>query len=131
MGLTTWKNAPSGRITRADVTVAKNYLAEDEIKALERVVTMYLDYAENQAARSIPMRMRDWVEKLDAFLQFNEYQILRDAGRVTHEVAKQLAESEYGKFRCVEDRTYVSDFEKAVKEIAAPVAKPRKRKAGK
>jgi hypothetical protein len=135
MGLTTWKNAPSGRITRADVSVAKNYLAEDEIKALERVVTMYLDYAENQAARRIAMRMQDWVEKLDAFLQFNEYQILRDAGRVTHEVAKQLAESEYDKFRSAEDRAYVSDFEKAVKKIAAPDTKarttgPRKRKAG-
>jgi hypothetical protein len=96
---------------------------------------MYLDYAENQAARRIAMRMQDWVEKLDAFLQFNEYQILRDAGRVTHEVAKQLAESEYDKFRSAEDRAYVSDFEKAVKEIAAPDTKarttgPRKRKAG-
>ena len=93
MGLTTWKNAPSGRITRADVSIAKNYLGEEEIKALERVVTMYLDYAENQAARRIPMRMKDWAEKLDAFLQFNEYKILRDAGRVSHELAKQLAES--------------------------------------
>jgi hypothetical protein len=137
MGLTTWKNAPSGRITRADVSVAKNYLAQDEIKALERVVTMYLDYAENQAARRIAMRMQDWAEKLDAFLQFNEYQILRDAGRVTHAVAKHLAESEYDKFRSVEDRAYVSDFENAVKavnsmESTAPDKKtrPRKRKAG-
>ncbi len=131
MGLTTWKSAPAGRIARADVQVAKNYLAEDEIQALDRVVSMYLDYAENQAARRIPMHMRDWVEKLDAFLQFNEYDILRDAGRVTHEVAKQLAESEYDKFRQIEDRAYVSDFESAVKEIAAPGRRPRKRKTGK
>jgi hypothetical protein len=126
MGLTTWKNAPVGRITRADVSVAKNYLAEDEIKALERIVSMYLDYAENQAARRIAMRMRDWADKLDAFLQFNEYEILRDAGRVTHEVAKGLAEAEYDKFRSIEDRSYVSDFEKAVKAIAPPEEKRRK-----
>ena len=128
MGLTTWKNAPEGRITRADVSVAKNYLAEDEIKSLERIVSMYLDYAENQATRRIAMRMQDWVGKLDAFLQFNEYEILRDAGRVTHEVAKKLAESEYEKFRRAEDQAYVSDFEKAVKQLAAPAPK-KKRKA--
>jgi len=124
MGLKTWKNAPAGRITRADVSVAKNYLAEDEIKSLERIVSMYLDYAENQAARQIPMRMQDWAAKLDAFLQFNEYEILRDAGKVTHEVAKRLAESEYEKFRRAEDQNYVSDFEKAVKQIAAPGKSP-------
>ncbi len=129
MGLTTWKNARAGRITRADVSVAKNYLAEDEIKALDRIVSMYLDYAENQATRRIPMRMQDWVGKLDAFLQFNEYPILRDAGRLSHEVAKQLAETEYDKFRRVEDQIYVSDFEKAVKQISAPNQKPRKKKA--
>ncbi len=120
MGLTTWKNAPTGRITRADVSIAKNYLAEEEIKSLERIVSMYLDYAENQAARRIPMRMQDWVNKLDAFLQFNEYEILRDAGRVAHEVAKRLAEAEYEKFRRAEDKSYVSDFEKAVKAIGSP-----------
>lgn len=118
MGLTTWKNAPKGRITRADVSVAKNYLAEDELESLERIVSMYLDYAENQASRHIAMRMQDWVAKLDAFLQFNEYDILRDAGRVAHEVAKNLAETEYEKFRLVEDQSYVSDFERAVKQIA-------------
>lgn len=120
MGMTTWKNAPEGRITRSDVATAKNYLSAEEIQALDRIVSMYLDYAENQAARGIPMRMQDWIGKLDAFLQFNEYQILRDAGRITHELAKQLAESEYDKFRRIEDRDYVSDFEKAAKEIAAP-----------
>lgn len=124
MGLTTWKNAPEGRITRADVSVAKNYLAEHEIKALERIVSMYLDYAENQATRRIAMRMQDWVGKLDAFLQFNEYEILHDAGRVTHEVAKRLAETEYEKFRRAEDQAYVSDFERAVKQIAPAEKSP-------
>ena len=80
MGLQTWKNAPKGKILKTDITVAKNYLIEKEIKELERIVTMYLDYAENQAARQIPMKMQEWVERLDAFLQFNEYQILKDAG---------------------------------------------------
>ena len=92
MGLTTWKNAPQGKILKSDVSIAKNYLIEGEIKELERIVTMYLDYAENQAARQIPMRMADWVAKLDAFLKFNEYEVLTGAGRVSAEVAKQLAE---------------------------------------
>jgi hypothetical protein len=110
MGLKTWKNAPRGRIQQADVTVAKNYL-EDEIKALERIVSMYLDYAENQAAPQIPMSMADWVEKLDAFLKFNEYDVLRNAGEVSHEVAKELAEQQYESFRTVQDRSFESDFE--------------------
>ena len=126
MGLTTWKNAPDGRITRADVSIAKNYLAEEEIKALERIVTMYLDYAENQAQRRIAMRMKDWVAKLDAFLQFNEYEILRDAGRVTHEVAKRLAETEYEKLRQAEDRAYLSDFERSMQQQLASAPSPRK-----
>lgn len=124
IGLTTWKNAPTGRIGRADVSIAKNYLNEGEIKSLERIVSMYLDYAENQAARQIPMRMRDWAAKLDAFLQFNEYEILRDAGKVAHEVAKRLAESEYEKFRGAEDQTYVSDFERAVKQLTPGAVPP-------
>lgn len=82
MGLQTWKHAPTGKILKTDVSVAKNYLIEKEIKELERVVTMYLDYAENQAARQIPMKMTEWILKLDAFLQFNEYQILKDAGKI-------------------------------------------------
>lgn len=117
MGLQTWKNAPHGKILKTDVAVAKNYLIEKEIKGLERIVSMYLDYAENQAARQIPMKMRDWVEKLDAFLKFNEYEVLSNAGSVSAEVAKQLAEKEYEKFRVVQDREYVSDFDRAVKEL--------------
>ncbi len=116
MGLTTWKNAPAGKILKSDVSVAKNYLTETELSALNRVVTMYLDYAENQAARQIPMKMQDWVEKLDAFLRFNEYDILQDAGKVSHEIAKTLAEKEYEKFRVQQDETYESDFDRAVKK---------------
>lgn len=117
MGLQTWKNAPSGKILKSDIGVAKNYLAEKEIKELERIVSMYLDYAENQAARQIAMKMSDWVEKLDAFLQFNEYQILKDAGTIRHDVAITLAEKEYEKFRVVQDQNFESDFEKEVKKL--------------
>lgn len=115
MGLKTWKNAPQGRIQRADVSVAKNYLEESE--ALERIVSMYLDYAENQAARQIPMSMANWVEKLDAFLKFNEYDVLKSAGKVSHEVAKELAEAHYESFRIVQDRSFESDFERASKKM--------------
>jgi hypothetical protein len=117
MGLTTWKNAPHGKILKSDVLIAKNYLIEREIKELERIVTMYLDYAENQAARQIPMRMADWVAKLDAFLQFNEYDVLINAGSVSAEVAKRLAEEQYTTFRIQQDRRFESDFEKEVKRI--------------
>src|SRR3989304_3743143 len=117
MGLQTWKNAPQGKILKTDVTIAKNYLMEKEIKDLERIVSMYLDYAENEASSQIPMKRADWVQKLDAFLQFNEYQILTDAGKVSHEVAKQLAEEEYEKFRVVQDREFESDFDKAVEKM--------------
>jgi len=117
MGLKTWKNAPHGRILKSDVTVAKNYLEEDEIKALERIVGMYLDYAENQASRQIPMRMTDWVAKLDAFLKFNEYDVLSNAGKVSHEVAQKLAEEQYQAFQIIQDRTLESDFEKATKKL--------------
>lgn len=123
MGLQTWKNAPTGKIMKTDVSIAKNYLIENEIKELERVVTMYLDYAENQAARQIPMKMADWVQKIDAFLQFNEYKILKDAGKVSHEVAKKLAEKEYEKYRVIQDRNFESDFDKEVKKITPPKKK--------
>lgn len=117
MGLKTWKNAPKGKISKSDVSIAKNYLMEKEIKALERIVSMYLDYAENQAARQISMKMRDWIEKLDAFLQFNEYNILKNSGKVSHEVAIKLAEKEYEKFRAVQDLNYESDFDREVKRL--------------
>ncbi|NTU43359.1 MAG: virulence RhuM family protein [Nitrospirales bacterium] len=117
MGLQTWKNAPKGKVLKSDVSIAKNYLVKKEIKALERIVSMYLDYAENQAARQIPMKMRDWVGKLDAFLKFNEYEILKDAGKVSHEVAVKLAEEEYAKFRVIQDQTFESDFDKELKRL--------------
>jgi hypothetical protein len=117
MGLTTWKNAPHGKILKSDVSIAKNYLIEQEIKELERIVTMYLDYAENQAARQIPMRMAEWVAKLDAFLKFNEYEVLTNAGSVSAEVAKRLAEEQYSTFRIQQDQKFESDFEKEIKRI--------------
>lgn len=117
MGLTTWKNAPHGKILKSDVGVAKNYLVEREIKELERIVGMYLDYAENQAARQIPMRMAEWAGRLDAFLHFNEYEVLTNAGQVSAEVAKRLAEEQYEEFRVRQDAAFESDFEREVKRI--------------
>jgi hypothetical protein len=118
MGLTHWKNAPDGKIHKSDVSVAKNYLIEKEIAELERIVGMFLDYAENQAARQIPMKMTDWVERLDAFLHFNEYDVLTNAGMVSAEVAKKLAEDQYAVFRARQDISFESDFEREVKRIA-------------
>jgi hypothetical protein len=117
MGLTTWKNAPEGKVIKSDISVAKNYLIEGEIKELERVVSMYLDYAENQAARQIPMKMIDLVRKLDAFLAFHEYQVLTNAGQVSAAVAERLAEEEYAKYRVRQDREFESDFEREVKQL--------------
>lgn len=117
MGLQTWKAAPHGKIMKSDVSVAKNYLNEQELKELERIVSMYLDYAENQAKRQIAMKMQDWVDKLDAFLNFNDYQILKDAGKMSAEVAKKLAEKEYEKFAPIQDRNFESDFDKAIKKL--------------
>jgi hypothetical protein len=126
MGLTTWKHAPDGKILKSDVAVAKNYLIEQEIKELERIVGMYLDYAENQAARQIPMKMAEWVQRLDAFLRFNEYEVLTNAGSVSAEVARQLAEERYAQFRVGQDRAFEGDFEKEVKRIEKKTRKPPK-----
>lgn len=120
MGLTTWKNAPKGKVLKGDIGTAKNYMQEKEIKELERIVTMYLDFAELQAERQIPMKMEDWAKRLDAFLQFNEYNILKDAGKVSHDVAMKLAEKKYEKFRVIQDQNFVSDFEQEVKKISKP-----------
>lgn len=117
MGLTTWKNAPKGKILKSDVTVAKNYLNEEEISALNRIVNMYLDYAENMAARQRVMTMADWSDRLDAFLQFNEYDVLKNAGRVSAAVAHKLAETEFEKYRVVQDREYESDFDAELKKL--------------
>ena len=112
MGLTSWRNAPDGKIVKADVSVAKNYLSVDEMQELNEIVTMYLDYATRQARRHIPMTMADWASKLDAFLQFNDAEILRDKGKVTAAIAKAFAESEFGQYRVLQDRLYQSDFDR-------------------
>ena len=127
MGLATWKNAPEGKILKQDIGIAKNYLQKEEIDELNRIVTMYLDYAESQAKRNIPMSMADWVKKLDAFLQFNDYAILKDAGKVRHEVAMQLAEREFQKFRVIQDKNYESDFDKFAKKLPTPQNKRKKK----
>lgn len=116
MGLTTWKNSPNGKILKSDVNTAKNYLSKEEIDELNRIVNMYLDYAENQAKKQIPMKMQDWINKLDAFLQFNEYEILKGKGKVSARVAKQLAEDEFNKFRIKQDEEYKSDFDKELEK---------------
>ncbi|MFO7736022.1 MAG: virulence RhuM family protein [bacterium] len=117
MGLTNWKHAPDGKIIKSDVSIAKNYLGEKEIKALNRIVTMYLDYAEDQAEKGVPMTMRDWSEKLNAFLKFNEKDILENAGKVTAEIAKSFAESEFEKYRPIQDRLFESDFDREIKKL--------------
>jgi len=120
MGLTTWKNAPGGPIRKADVTIAKNYLTEKEIGELNRVVSMYLDYAEDQARRKHAMHMADWVTKLDAFLQFNERNVLTHAGRVSHELAEQRAHAQFAQYdeqrRALEAHQPTSDFDRLVDE---------------
>lgn len=117
MGLTNWKNAPEGKIIKTDVSIAKNYLNEQELKSLDRFVTMYLDYAEDQAERGIPMSMDDWAKRLNAFLQFNQREVLDNPGRVTAEIAKSFAESEFEKYRVVQDRLFESDFDKHIKKM--------------
>jgi hypothetical protein len=117
MGLTTWKKSPKGKILKSDVSIAKNYLNEKEISELNRIVTMYLDYAENQAEKQIPMKMKDWVEKLDGFLQFNDYSVLKNTGSISAEIARKLAEQQFDKYRIEQDMKYESDFDKEIKKI--------------
>ena len=112
MGLTSWEQYPDGKIQKYDVSIAKNYLSKKELQALERIVTLYLDYAEYQASRHIPMTMQDWSQRLNRFLEFNEHEILHDTGRVTHEIAKAFAESEFEKYRIIQDRLFESDFDR-------------------
>ena len=112
MGLTTRESYPDGKIQKYDVSIAKNYLSFDELESLERIVTMYLDHAEYQARRKVPMTMEDWSKRLNKFLEFNEHEILHDNGRVTHEIAKAFAESEFEKFRVIQDGLYQSDFDR-------------------
>lgn len=114
MGLTSWKNAPDGKIVKADGSIAKNYLSMDEMQELNEIVTMYLDYATRQARRHIPMTMADWASKLDAFLQFNDAEILQNKGKVTAAIAKAFAESEFEQYRVIQDQLYQSDFDRLV-----------------
>lgn len=114
MGLTSWKNAPDGKIVKADVSVAKNYLYQNELSEMNEIVTMYLDYATRQARRRIPMTMEDWANKLNAFLKFNNAEVLTNKGTVKAEVAKAFAESEFEKYRVIQDRLYESDFDKFI-----------------
>jgi hypothetical protein len=118
MGLTTWETAPTGKIIKADVIIAKNYLNEQEMNYLERIVSVYLDFAELQAERKIPMSMEDWAKRLDGFLEFNGNEILIGAGKISHEQAKLHAETEYEKYRIVQDRLFKSDFDKLLEEVA-------------
>lgn len=112
MGLTTWENAPGGRILKSDVSVAKNYLTEEEMRHMERLVSMYLDYAEEQATRKIPMSMEDWAKRLDGFLEFNGRELLIGPGKISAEQAKLHAETEFEKYRIIQDRLYESDFDR-------------------
>lgn len=117
MGLTSWKNSPKGKILKSDVSIAKNYLSETELQDLNQFVSMYLDYAERQAKKKIPMTMEDWAKKLDVFLEFNEEAILTDKGKVSTAIAKSFAESEFEKYRIIQDKTFVSDFDKYLAEL--------------
>ena len=128
MGLQTWKNAPDGRILKSDVTIAKNYLREKEIKQLERLVSAYLDYAELQAERGIPMTMHDWEVRLNGFLTFMNYEVLQDARKVSAEMAKLHAETEFEKYRIIQDRLYVSDFDRFFTLEQKTVKRLKKRK---
>ena len=123
MGLTTWKRAPKGKIMLSDTVVAKNYLNKEEISHLNRIVSMYIDYAELQAVRHIPMKMADWADKLNAFLKFSEYDILNNAGKVSHAVAEALATKEYEKFRKIQDANYVSDFDREIEQLEKKLEK--------
>ena len=117
MGLTTWADAPDGKIKRSDVTIAKNYLSEFEIGQLDRMVSAYLDFAESMTLRHIPLTMRDWETRLNGFIQMFEYGLLKDSGKVTAEIAKLHAETEFEKYRVIQDKLFLSDFDKYMLEL--------------
>ncbi len=119
MGLTSWKDAPSGKIQKFDVAVAKNYLTENEMAQLQRLVSAYLDLAEDMALRRIPMTMQDWELRMNRFIEATDREVLQDAGKVTAEIAKAHAETEFEKFRIVQDRLFESDFDRVIKQIEA------------
>lgn len=116
MGLTSWRNAPDGKIVKRNVSIAKNYLKKEEIESLGRLVSAYLDLAEDRAKRGIPMTMEDWAKRLDLFLQFNEREILTHSGEITAALAKAHAENEFEKYRITQDKLYQSDFDRLLQE---------------
>ncbi|NOQ67874.1 cell filamentation protein Fic [Patescibacteria group bacterium] len=116
MGLTSWKNAPEGKIIKTDVSIAKNYLKKSELESLGRIVSAYLDLAEERAKRKIPMTMEDWSKRLDLFLEFDERDILENAGKITAKIAKEFAETEFEKYRVIQDRLFKSDFDKLIEQ---------------
>lgn len=126
MGLTTWQDAPDGKIKKSDVSIAKNYLTEEELGQLNRMVTSYLDFAENMAQRHIPLTMQDWETRLNRFIEMFEYGLLRDAGRVSAEIARLHAETEFEKYRVIQDREFLSDYDRFLLELEehAGAAKP-------
>ena len=117
MGLTSWKNSPEGKILKTDVSIAKNYLTKEELESLGRIASAYLDLAEERAKRRIPMTMEDWSKRLDLFLKFDDREILENAGKITAEIAKQFAESEFEGYRIIQDRLFESDFDTATKKL--------------
>lgn len=116
MGLTNWKNSPEGKIIKSDVSIAKNYLIKEELQDLERIVSAFLDLAEARAARRIPMTMQDWAERIDKYLLADDRDILKNAGRISMAIAKDHAESEYEKYRIIQDQLFESDFDKLLLE---------------
>lgn len=123
MGLTTWQDAPDGKIKKSDVTVAKNYLSEDELKQLNRMVSAYIDFAESMALRKIPLTMADWETRLNGFIEMFEYGLLNDAGKVSAEIAKLHAETEFEKYRIIQDRLFMSDYDKYMLELEERIKK--------
>ncbi len=121
MGLTTWADAPDGKIKKSDVTVAKNYLSEFEMEQLNRLVSAYLDFAESMTLRHIPLTMQDWEKRLNGFIEMFEYGLLKDAGKVTAEIAKLYAETEFEKYRVIQDKLFLSDFDKYMLELEEAV----------
>lgn len=123
MGLTSWEGSPAGKILKTDVAVAKNYLTKEEMESLGRIVGAYLDLAEDRAQRKIPMTMEDWAKRLDEFLKFNEREILKDAGKISAEIAKDHAESEFEQYRIIQDRLFESDFDKETRKLERQLGK--------
>jgi hypothetical protein len=117
MGLTAWEKAPAGKIVKTDVSVAKNYLTQSELESLGRVVNAYLDLAEDRANKHLPMTMEDWAKRLDAFLLADDRDLLQDSGKITAQMAKEFAESEFEKYRIVQDRIFESDFDRELKKL--------------